>query len=660
MVLLFFLIALFAPFLAQRLPLVWHDKSGVTTYPLLRDFFAPAETTEPTLETGINFVLVFLPAAVLAWSFLGLIPIMRKARSWVVSMLLGALLAAGVWWSVGDMIWRVGGADWFYSERSPYPDQDDLDKPNMLAQGHAGESKLADDIRSRWRELNPDGLIGGQPTSTSWSDAQKRRLAETLVVLVDSGKIGSDARSSRLALEDAFPGMIKPMRMFRSAFLLMVAASFIAVSGLTFILMAGAAQFSVSPRWLVLLLLGVLLYLPFTAKPVNDPLPYREMAQRGEGSGIFPLIPYGPNEQGFGAKLPPYWWAPSAEFTPNDIRNPVKLAELIDNPSTPAQGRIAILLEKPPASGYDAASAAAVLNTLLDARGLYSPDSFPGVENESKLKPYVRALNSPEGLTGIELRRANRLLIDRAYPGLVAAAPAGKWKAPGQSAGKHLFGTDESGRDVLVRLIHGARVSLSVGFVSVALATLIGLVVGSLAAYYGGWIDMAISRFVEIMMCFPSFFLILAVIAVLDKRSILNIMLVIGFTSWTGVARLVRGDMLRQKKMDYVSASIALGASDIRTIFRHILPNSMASVLVYISFGITGAILTEAGLSFIGFGVTPPTPTWGQLLNEARVSPLLNWWLAVFPGLVLFLGVFSYNIVGESIRDALDPRLSRR
>ncbi|MCC8189996.1 MAG: ABC transporter permease, partial [Planctomycetes bacterium] len=131
---------------------------------------------------------------------------------------------------------------------------------------------------------------------------------------------------------------------------------------------------------------------------------------------------------------------------------------------------------------------------------------------------------------------------------------------------------------------------------------------------------------------------------------------VIGLTSWTGVARLIRGEMLRQKKMEYVSASIALGASDTRTIFRQILPNAMAPVLVSISFGITGAILTEASLSFIGFGVTPPTPTWGQLLSETRESPLANWWLAVFPGVVLFVSVLAYNMVGEALRDALDPR----
>ncbi len=233
---------------------------------------------------------------------------------------------------------------------------------------------------------------------------------------------------------------------------------------------------------------------------------------------------------------------------------------------------------------------------------------------------------------------------------------AGETKAASSPA-PHWLGTDAIGRDVCSRVIHGARVSLAVGFVAVAIATLIGLALGASAGYFGGRVDLIISRAIEIMICFPTFFLILTVIAVLDKRSILNIMLVIGFTGWTGVARLVRGEVLKQRALDYVAAARALGVSSARIIFRHILPNALAPVLVSVTFDIAGAILTEAGLSFLGFGVAPPTPTWGMLLNEARQNgPLDNWWLVLFPGLLLFLSVTAYNLVGEALRDALDPR----
>lgn len=219
------------------------------------------------------------------------------------------------------------------------------------------------------------------------------------------------------------------------------------------------------------------------------------------------------------------------------------------------------------------------------------------------------------------------------------------------------LGTDEVGRDVLARLIHGSRVSLAVGFISVGIATVIGLIIGSLAGYYGGWVDIAISRCVEIMMCFPTFFLILTIIAFLDQRSIVNIMLVIGLTGWTGTAMVIRGEILKQRQLDYVTAVRSLGAGSARIIFRHILPNALAPVLVGISFGIAGAIAAESGLSFLGLGVATPTATWGELLLEGRDSPLPNWWLSVFPGAAIFLSMTAYNLVGEGLRDAMDPKL---
>jgi peptide/nickel transport system permease protein len=226
---------------------------------------------------------------------------------------------------------------------------------------------------------------------------------------------------------------------------------------------------------------------------------------------------------------------------------------------------------------------------------------------------------------------------------------------------RHLLGTDRSGRDVLARLIHGTRISLAVGIVAMSIATLIGLFLGALAGYFGGIADMAISRLIELMMCFPVFFLLLALLAALSDRSIVLTMVLIGATSWTGIARLVRGEVLRQRTLDYVTAATALGATDARVIFRHVLPNSIAPVLVSVTFGIAGAILTESGLAFLGLGVDPTTtPSWGELLYQAREAPLLHWWLAIFPGLAIFLVVTTYNLVGEALRDAMDPRLAGR
>jgi len=220
----------------------------------------------------------------------------------------------------------------------------------------------------------------------------------------------------------------------------------------------------------------------------------------------------------------------------------------------------------------------------------------------------------------------------------------------------HLLGTDDRGRDVLSRMIHGSRVSLSVGFVAVSIYTLIGIIMGALAGYYGGWIDSLISRAIEVMICFPTFFLILTVLAFL-RPSIYNIMVIIGITGWPGVARLVRGEFLKQRKMDYVSAARAVGASDGRIIFMHILPNSLAPVLVSATFGIAGAILVETSLSYLGFGVPPPTPSWGEILSQSKQYIDFAWWLTIFPGVAIFLTVTAYNLVGEGLRDAVDPRL---
>ncbi|OPL15804.1 MAG: peptide ABC transporter permease [delta proteobacterium ML8_D] len=220
----------------------------------------------------------------------------------------------------------------------------------------------------------------------------------------------------------------------------------------------------------------------------------------------------------------------------------------------------------------------------------------------------------------------------------------------------HLFGTDALGRDCLSRLIYGARISLLVGIVAVGIATVIGTILGSMAGFYGKWIDGLIMRFVDIILCFPTIFLIMAVIAFLEP-SILNIMVVIGLTSWMGVARLVRAEFLSLKQRDFVMAAKISGASNARIAFSHILPNAVAPILVATTLGVGGAILTESALSFLGIGVQPPTPSWGNMLTEGKDNLEIAWWLSVFPGLAILVTVLGYNLLGEGLRDALDPRI---
>ena len=219
---------------------------------------------------------------------------------------------------------------------------------------------------------------------------------------------------------------------------------------------------------------------------------------------------------------------------------------------------------------------------------------------------------------------------------------------------RHAFGTDSLGRDIFTRLIWGARISLAVGLVSTLLLVTIGTFFGSLAGYYGGWVDTVLSRIIEIVQCFPVFFLILIVVAFVGP-SILNIMLAIGLVRWTGVARLVRGEFIRLRGQEFVLASKALGVNDTRIIFRHVLPNALGPVLVAATFSVASGILTESALSFLGFGIQLPIPSWGSLLIESRSAE--HWWIQIFPGLLIFVTVMLYNLLGEGVRDALDPRL---
>ena len=220
----------------------------------------------------------------------------------------------------------------------------------------------------------------------------------------------------------------------------------------------------------------------------------------------------------------------------------------------------------------------------------------------------------------------------------------------------HLLGTDQLGRDVLSRMIWGSRISLKVGFVATGIAILIGTLLGALSGYYRGIIDSLIMRLVDIMLCFPTFFLILAVIAFLEP-SIWNIMIIIGLTGWMGITRLVRADFITLREREFVQAARVIGAGDSRIIFIHMLPNAMASILVAATLGIAGAILTESALSFLGIGVQPPTPSWGNMLTAGKDNIDIAWWLSLFPGLAILLTVLGFNLLGEGIRDSLDPRL---
>ena len=226
--------------------------------------------------------------------------------------------------------------------------------------------------------------------------------------------------------------------------------------------------------------------------------------------------------------------------------------------------------------------------------------------------------------------------------------------APG---GEFPLGTDHLSRDVFSRIMYGARISLSIGFVAVGISVTIGTLLGAVSGYLGGWVDAVVMRFVDMVIAFPPLVLLISIVALFDSRSIFLIMAILGFTQWPGTARLVRGEVLSLREREFIEAARALGFSRRRIILRHVIPNVLAPVIVAATLGIGNVIVLEAGLSFLGLGVNPPTPSWGSMVADGRAHQLDAWWISTFPGLAIVLTVVAFNLVGDGLRDALDPRL---
>ncbi|MGF6907047.1 peptide/nickel transport system permease protein [Fusobacterium sp. PH5-44] len=233
--------------------------------------------------------------------------------------------------------------------------------------------------------------------------------------------------------------------------------------------------------------------------------------------------------------------------------------------------------------------------------------------------------------------------------------PEGRLLAPSL---EHIFGTDEFGRDIFARIIHGARVSLKVGIISVSLSIIFGGALGAIAGYYGGILDNFIMRIMDIFLAVPSILLAIAIVSALGP-SMINLMIAISISSVPRYARIVRASVLTIKDQEFIEAARAIGASNTRIIYRHIIPNSLAPVIVQGTLGVASAILSTAGLSFIGLGIQPPAPEWGAMLSGGRQYLRMAWWVTTFPGVTIMITIFALNLLGDGLRDALDPRLKQ-
>jgi peptide/nickel transport system permease protein len=254
---------------------------------------------------------------------------------------------------------------------------------------------------------------------------------------------------------------------------------------------------------------------------------------------------------------------------------------------------------------------------------------------------------------GIEQLPAGRVVLNAPVPhSPVDVDFTQRLSAP---AADHHFGTDDVGRDVLARLVHGARVSLTVAFLAAAIALIVGSFFGAIAGFYGGWVDWVVSRLIEMVLCFPFLFLVLAIVGLFGP-SMYTIIVALGATTWTDEARYVRGEIMRIRELEFAHAARAIGARDARIIFRHLLPNALAPALVSANFAVAAAILTESSLSFLGLGVPLPAPTWGGMLSLAETYIDVAWWLVLYPGIAIFTTVAAFNVVGDRFREALDPR----
>ena len=239
-------------------------------------------------------------------------------------------------------------------------------------------------------------------------------------------------------------------------------------------------------------------------------------------------------------------------------------------------------------------------------------------------------------------------------PATQASLLTARLVAPG---GEFPLGTDHLARDVFSRIMYGARISLSIGFVAIGISVTIGTLLGAVSGYLGGWVDTVVMRFVDMVISFPRLVLLIAIVALFESNSIFLIMAVLGLTQWPGTARIVRGEVLSLREREFIEAARALGFSRSCIILRHVIPNALAPVIVTATLGIGNVIVLEAGLSFLGLGLQPPTPSWGSMVSDGRAYLLDAWWISTFSGLAIVLTVVAFNLVGDGLRDALDPRL---